>query len=147
MKILSDKDVLAGLMFAVFGLLGLTMSAPFDFGSTARPGPGFFPIVLSVLLVLIGLGVVAFASVRAEVAAPHIVLRPLVMITLSVAVFALCVERFGLMPAVFLAAMIASFGQSRYGTVTRLWVSAALTLASAVLFIGLLRLPIAPWLF
>ena len=40
---------MSGLVFIVASLVGSPLSGGFDFGSMARPGPGFFPIVLSVL--------------------------------------------------------------------------------------------------
>lgn len=59
MKYLSDKDILAGLMFVSIGLLGLGLSNGLAFGTTSHPGPGFFPVVLSLGVVAIGLGVAA----------------------------------------------------------------------------------------
>lgn len=147
MKILSDKDVQSGLMFLLIGVFGLALSNGFDFGSTAQPGPGFFPIVLSSLLVIIGLGVICINILTPMIATPKIVWRPFLLITLAVVVFATGVDRFGLMPSVLAAALTASFAKTKYGTLSRVLMASALAIVSAVLFIVLLRLPIALWSF
>jgi hypothetical protein len=147
MKYLCDKDVASGLMFLALGILGLGLSQQFDFGTTARPGPGFFPTVLSVLLMLIGGGVTVAGLLRPVVNTTQMGWRPFVYITLAVVVFALSIDRFGLVPSVLATSIIASFAKSGFGLAARLVTSAALALFSAILFIGLLGLPIELWSF
>lgn len=147
MKYLSDKDILAGLMFVSIGLLGLGLSNGLAFGTTSHPGPGFFPVVLSLGVVAIGLGVAGRAVVRATGPVPAFAWRPFFLITLAVVLFALVIERMGLVPAVLVATLTGSFAAPGYGTRARLAVAGGLALASAALFIGALRLPIPLWTF
>ena len=54
MKIKSQKDFWAGLMFIVVGL-GFSYGAlEYNFGSSARPGPAYFPFGLGLLLGILG---------------------------------------------------------------------------------------------
>lgn len=54
MKVKSQKDLRAGLMFILLGL-GLAAGAlNYRFGSSAHPGPGCFPFGLGMLLALPG---------------------------------------------------------------------------------------------
>ena len=54
MKIKSQKDFWSGLMFVATGL-GFAWGAQFySFGTSARPGPGYFPLGLGLLLALLG---------------------------------------------------------------------------------------------
>jgi hypothetical protein len=54
MKIKSQQDFWAGLMFIATGI-GFAWGATFyNFGSSARPGPGYFPFGLGILLALLG---------------------------------------------------------------------------------------------
>ncbi len=145
MKHLSDKDVLSGLMFLLIGAFGLFLSSGFEFGSTARPGPGFFPIVLSCLMIVVGAGVTAGAVLRPIAHYARIVWRPFLLITLAVLVFAFGIERFGLIPSVFAATITASFSKSSYGNRQRVLAASALAAFSAVIFVGLLNLPISLW--
>ncbi|CAD7037510.1 tripartite tricarboxylate transporter TctB family protein [Pseudorhizobium endolithicum] len=59
MRNIMGADVLAGGLFIILGGSFLVLALDFGFGSLLRMGPGFFPIVLSSLLIVIGLAVVA----------------------------------------------------------------------------------------
>ena len=147
MSHLTNKDFVSGLIFVGAGLIGLMLSLNFDFGSTARPGPGFFPIVLSVLLVLIGLAVAVSSMLATADPIAEISVRPVVFIISAVCTFALGIETIGLMPTVFVATLIASFARPNFGTRDRLLLAAGLSGFSALLFVGGLNLPIKLWAF
>ena len=49
-----NKDRAAGLMFLLTGLYGLYFSVPLPMGKWNEPGPGVFPITLSILLLISG---------------------------------------------------------------------------------------------
>jgi hypothetical protein len=59
-KIKSQKDFFSGLMFAIVGG-SFASGAYFNYslGSGARMGPGYFPMVLGIVLTLLGLAVIA----------------------------------------------------------------------------------------
>ena len=49
MKIKSQKDFWSGLMFLVVGIGFAWGALNYSFGSSARPGPGYFPFGLGIL--------------------------------------------------------------------------------------------------
>lgn len=147
MKYLTDKDVLSGIMFVLFGLVGISLSMRFDFGSTARPGPGFFPIILSVLLIGLGLTIAIFNAFKQSQKMVPVSIRPFFFVTCAVVVFAIFISRFGLAPSVFVTAFVASFSKPNYGLMQRIYAAIGLVIFSSILFIGLLQLPIALWAF
>lgn len=49
-----SKERLSSLLFFLVGILALTQSVQFSMGTPEKPGPGVFPLILSVLLVVIG---------------------------------------------------------------------------------------------
>ena len=59
MKIKSQKDFWSGLMFVVIGIGFAWGATSYSFGSSARPGPGFFPLGLGFLMAALG-GIVLF---------------------------------------------------------------------------------------
>jgi hypothetical protein len=63
MKIKSQKDFFAGLMFLGVGIAFAWGATNYNIGEGARMGPGYFPLVLGVILALIGLAVVFEALV------------------------------------------------------------------------------------
>ena len=63
MKIKSQKDFFAGLMFMVSGIAFAWGATNYTIGEGARMGPGYFPLMLGILLAIIGMGVVFTALV------------------------------------------------------------------------------------
>src|SRR6476620_489271 len=61
MHIRNQKDFWAGLLFAAFGLFFSGFGTRYTFGSAARMGPGYFPTVLGVILILMGVGIALMA--------------------------------------------------------------------------------------
>ena len=54
MKIKSQKDFWSGLMFVVIGIGFAWGATSYSFGSSARPGPGFFQRGLGFLMASMG---------------------------------------------------------------------------------------------
>ena len=63
MRIKSQKDFFAGLMFLLVGLAFVWGAGSYSVGTGARMGPGYFPMVLGVLLAGLGLIVTLTALV------------------------------------------------------------------------------------
>jgi len=68
MKIRSQKDFFSGLMFAATGAAFAVGAFNYNIGTGARMGPGYFPLMLGILLAVMGLGVlVSSLSLRGDV--------------------------------------------------------------------------------
>lgn len=63
MKIKSQKDFFAGLMFMTVGVAFAWGATNYNIGEGARMGPGYFPLVLGILLAGLGLAVIFEALV------------------------------------------------------------------------------------
>lgn len=60
-RVRSSKDFFSGLLFIAFGVLAVKIAFHYPMGTALRMGPGYFPIVLGWLLVLIGVVIAARA--------------------------------------------------------------------------------------
>jgi hypothetical protein len=140
------KDVLAGCVFVALGLLfGWNAYAELDIGTTFRMGPGFFPVMLSGLLVLIGI-VVAVQSIGHEQSEiSRFPWRGLVLILLSPIVFGLTVRGLGFIPAVALVTIISAFASTRMGVLMALIITLFMTLFCTAVFLYGLGLPVRPF--
>ena len=54
-RVRSPQDLGAGVVFVTIGAAGLYFGQDLAFGSSARMGPGYFPTILSYLIIAIGL--------------------------------------------------------------------------------------------
>jgi hypothetical protein len=65
MRIKSQKDFFAGLMFTIIGAGFAFGASTYTVGNGARMGPGYFPLMLGILLAILG-GFVVFESMVVE---------------------------------------------------------------------------------
>ena len=63
MKIKSQKDFFAGLMFLAVGVGFAWGATTYNVGTGARMGPGYFPLMLGILLAIIGAAIMFKATV------------------------------------------------------------------------------------
>ncbi|MFG6468655.1 tripartite tricarboxylate transporter TctB family protein [Roseateles sp. BYS87W] len=105
MKIKSQRDFCAGLLFLGVGVAFAWGATEYAFGSSASPGPGYFPFVLGVLLALLG-GIVLFKALTLESEGGDpigaLAWRPLLVVVAAVAVFGAALPRLGLVVALAL---------------------------------------------
>ena len=130
----------AGAIFVAFGVAFLAASVQFEIGSARQMGPGYFPFVLSVLLVVLGVSQIHVASAFRRTSA-----RPALFVLGGLAVFAATLEPLGLVLATVLLVAIA--GVVAQG---RRWIEVGVPAAglagfSTVVFVRLLGLPIPVW--
>jgi hypothetical protein len=64
----SDADLVAGVIFIGFGLAFGIAASRYDVGSLLRMGPGYFPLVVAVLLVVLGVVIAVKAYVAPDLA-------------------------------------------------------------------------------
>ncbi len=146
----SLRDLLAGLVFVAFGLAFAGIALTYDLGSAIRMGPGYFPMLLGGLLVLLGIAITVEGLVRGDEAPiGAIPWRGLLFLTAAVLIFGLTVRRLGMAPALFLAILLAALSSERTKPLTALAMAIGLTLLCVLIFIEGLGMPvplIAPWL-
>ncbi|MDY6961982.1 tripartite tricarboxylate transporter TctB family protein [Pseudorhizobium marinum] len=142
-------NLLCGLLFIGLGLFFAIQSLTLDLGTAFRMGPGYFPLILACALILFG-GIIFVQSLRIEGdAIGHIAWRGMLFILPAPIFFGLTVRGLGFVPAIFLAALIASFASSKMKPLTALVLSFCLTIFSILVFSYGLGLPFrrfGPWL-
>lgn len=148
MKIKSQRDFWSGLMFLVIGAAFAWGSMEYSFGTSARPGPGYFPFGLGILLALLG-GLVLFKALTLESEGGDPVgafaWRPLIIIVLAIAVFGLALPRLGLICTLPLTVLLSSLAGREFHWRDVLISSVLLTAGSWALFILGLKLTIPVW--
>jgi Tripartite tricarboxylate transporter TctB family len=148
LKIKSEKDFWSGLMFIVAGAGFAWGALNYSFGSSARPGPGYFPFGLGILLATLG-ALILFKSltIETEDGEPFgkIAWRPLVVIVLSVAVFGALVPKLGMFISLPVLVIIASQATTDFGWIEIILSAVVLTVFSWAVFIWGLGLTIPLW--
>jgi Tripartite tricarboxylate transporter TctB family len=148
LKIKSGKDFWSGLMFVAAGLGFAGGATNYSFGSSARPGPGYFPFGLGLLLAILG-AIVLFKSLTIETEGGDpvgsIPLRPLVLITGAVVLFGLALPRLGMVISLPMLMLIASLAGDEFKLKEVVINIIVLTVGSWLVFIKGLNLVIPLW--
>ena len=148
MKIKSQKDFWSGLMFLVIGVAFAWGALGYSMGASARPGPGYFPFGLGVLMALLG-SIILFTSLTLEVEGGDKIGRwawkPLIMITATVAIFGLILPHVGMVVALPILVVVAALAGDEFHWKDALVSSIVLTIGSWLIFIKGLSLTIPLW--
>jgi hypothetical protein len=144
---LRNKDFLAGSLFIAAGALFFWIGRDYGMGTGRRMGPGYFPTVLSVLLMLIGAGV-TLASFRSQEEAAGIAWRGFISVVLGTVVFGVLIRDGGILVAVLALVLISAAGnpQSRWLPIGAL--AFGMAILCWAIFVKALGLPIpvlGPW--
>src|SRR3546814_5940075 len=112
--VLNRKDLLAGGFFIAVGAAFAAYAAiTLDMGTSSRMGSGYFPVMLGLIMVGLGLAIVLTAErVEIETARP-LPLRAIIALTLAPIVFGLTVRGLGLVAAHMLFLATVTTGSSR----------------------------------
>src|SRR5690606_5250695 len=98
MRRVDYRDLIGGVLIMLIGAAAMYHSlTAFSLGTAGRMGPGYFPALVSGLLVLCGI-VILIPALRRAGPMPSIEFRPLLWISLSTLAFAVLLVPFGLVP-------------------------------------------------
>lgn len=156
MKIKSERDFFSGLMFLVIGIAFAWGATNYTVGQAARMGPGYFPLMLGVILAILGL-VILFESMVVETEdgekVGKIAWRPLGFIVGSNIIFgillgglpALGVPAMGLIVAIYGVVLVAAQAGDQFRIKEVLILATILAVVSYLAFIKLLKLQFPVW--
>lgn len=156
MKIKSQKDFFAGLMFMGIGAAFAWGATTYSVGSGARMGPGYFPLLLGVLLAIIGT-VITFESATVDKPGGDKIGRwawkPLVFILAANFAFgillgglpSLGIPAMGLIVGIYALTFISSLAGSEFNAKAVFVLSTVLAVGSYAAFVWALKLQFPVW--
>ena len=136
-----NRDFLAGMLFLLIGGIGFYVALSYPFGTLQKMGPGYFPRVLSGILIAFGLVTLIRGLKSGEKVQGSWGWFPLVMLTVSLVAFGVLMEHFGLIPALVVMLFTAAYAgkEARFREIAVLTV--IMCLAATAIFIWGLKLP------
>jgi hypothetical protein len=144
-RIKSPQDVGAALVFMAIGLAGVYFGRDLTFGTSARMGPGYFPLILSCLIFGIGV-IVGFKGLT--IAGPSIEpvqLRPIIVIVAAILGFGYLVDKIGLAITAALLTILAGFARRDVKLLESFLQAAGHAVFSVLLFVYGLSQPFPAW--
>lgn len=156
MNIKSQKDFFAGLMFMGVGVAFAWGATTYNVGTGARMGPGYFPLMLGVLLALIGVVITFKALVVETVGGDKIgkwAWKPLCYVIAANVVFGILLAglpaikfpAFGMIVAIYVLTFVASMAEPGWKFKTTLILATILAVGSYLAFVLALKLQFPVW--
>lgn len=145
-----DKtEALCGALFVAAGIFFAWQSQTMTLGTAVRMGPGYFPFVLSLVLLVLG-AIITIRSINfTSEGFGSIAWRGMLFILAAPIFFGLTVRGLGFVPSLFFTAFIASFASQKMTLRMSLLLCMLLTIFSVAVFTYGLGLPFhrfGPWL-
>ena len=156
MNIKSQKDFFSGVMFTVLGVGFAWGATTYTVGSGARMGPGYFPLMLGVLMGVLGL-IILFKALVVETETGDKIgkwaWKPLFFIIASNVVFGILlgglpsikVPAMGLIVAIYALTFIAAMAGDQFRVKEVLVLATLLAVGSYGAFVMLLKLQFQVW--
>jgi hypothetical protein len=141
---MNTRDVVAGSLLAGLGAGAmLTSQIELDTGTMRFMGPGYFPVLVSGLLIAFSLVIVVNGLTRGKDDTQPMPRRGrLLLVPLAPVVFALTVRGLGLVPSILLTVFLASFASPRMTFRFAILLSLGLTVLCTAIFSFGIDLPI-----
>lgn len=140
-KLAGNQDVFAGLIYVVIGIIGFVIAMGYKLGNAVEMGPGYFPRILSALLVVFGLVIMA-RGLRNRIGIDKIwAWRSLLLLSLAIVLFGATLEPLGLVPAVSILILVAAYAGHEFKLPEVLGLMAIMSLFAAIVFVWGLKLP------
>jgi hypothetical protein len=155
-KIKSQKDFFSGVMFTVVGVAFAWGASTYNVGSGARMGPGYFPLLLGIVMAAIGLGIM-FSGLTVETEDGEIIgkwaWKQVIYILGANLAFGVLlgglpsigIPAMGLIIAIYALVIIASLAGSEFDFKKVLVLATVLAIGSYIAFIWALKLQIQVW--
>ncbi len=134
-RVRSPQNLGAAVIFIGLALIGLIFGRDLTFGSPAKMGPGFFPTILSLLILGVGLVnvVMALAIDGEPIERPH--WRPLTFVCVAMMVFGFTVDYIGLALSAALLTFLAAGARSDTNWRETVVLAVVLAFFSVLLFV------------
>ncbi len=142
---INHNHIFALLFVAISAGFGIHAWTSMNIGTPANMGPGFFPLMLSLLLTMLSLGVGFSRPGQDEEPLAVVSLHSFVLVLSGPILFALTIRTLGLLPAVLITVFSVSFASRFAGFRSSALLAGGFTVFCVVVFHFLLSLPIPLW--
>lgn len=147
MQLRNHRDLWAGLMFAIIGIIFMILSKQYSIGTSAKMGPGYFPMVLGGLMTLFGVIITlgAYSGKAEMLKLSPVGWREFILLLASVIVFAIALPRLGMVISVALLILISAIASHEFKLKDTLISIVVLVLLAYGMFVKGLELQFPVW--
>ena len=138
----NPKDLWTGVLFIVVGLAAIIFVRNHQMGTAMRMGPAYFPTMLGLLQVLIGIAVLLRALIRPGLPLGQFALAKIAWVLGAIVLFGLLLRGLGLIIAIIVIVVVSAYASKNFRWPVALVLAGGIAICSAILFVLLLGIPI-----
>jgi hypothetical protein len=138
----NPKDLWTGVLFIAVGLAAIFFVRGHQIGTAMRMGPAYFPTMLGILQVLIGLAVLLRALVRPGLPLGQFALGKIALVLGAIVLFGLLLRGLGLIIAIIAIVVLSAYASNHFRWPVAMALAVGIAVCSAVIFVLLLGIPI-----
>lgn len=142
MSLRNPKDFWTGIIYIAFGAAAILIARDYGMGSPRKMGPAFFPVILSILLIVIGAISLTRSFLRPGTPFGSVAVKGLVLVTGATVLFGLILRGAGLLIAMPALVITSAYGSSKFNWRTSIVSAVVLTAFCIVIFLKGLGIPI-----
>lgn len=137
------KDLLTGLILLGISGLSLYLVQDYRMGRASEMGPGYFPLLIAALLLLVGIALVVRGLLSKGTRLERVTWRPLLIIAGAALLFSFTLAPLGLVPATVILVLTSALASRRFSVVGHGLLAIGLAFFCYAIFLRMLALPLS----
>jgi hypothetical protein len=138
----NPKDLWTGIIYIAFGAAAIFIARDYGLGTPRKMGPAFFPGILSIILIVIGIISLTRSFIRPGTPVGRFTFKGLLMVTGATVLFGLIVRGAGLIIAMPVLVIVSAYASHKFSWRTSIIMAIVLTASCILIFLKGLGIPL-----
>jgi hypothetical protein len=145
LRVKSPQDLGAGIVLILIGAAGVIFGQDLRMGTAARMGPGYFPLILSVLIAFLGvlIGGRSFTVEGPPIEKFHV--RPIAFVLLAIVASGYLMSLVGLAFTAVIVTLLAAYARPNPNLRETLLLGVGMAIFTVAVFVYALNQPLPAW--
>jgi len=142
MTLRNPKDFWTGIIYVAFGAAAIFIGRDYGLGTPRKMGPAFFPGILSIILIVIGIVSLTRSFLRPGTPVGRIAFKGLLLVAGATLFFGIIVRGAGLVIALPVLVIVSAYGSDKFSWRTSFVMAIVLTAFCIIIFLKGLGIPL-----
>lgn len=138
----NPKDLWTGILFIAVGVAAIFFVREHSMGKAMSMGPAYFPTILGVLQILIGVALLVRSFFRSGLPIGRLALGKMALVLGAIMLFGLLLRGMGLIVAIIIIVILSAYASEKFRWLSALGLAVGIATGSAIIFAVLLGIPI-----